>query len=141
MDLKQTVMWKECAALVDGIKNFIIRAYYHLTAYIPRRLPTDHAELNDFRGTLQQYFGLEDKHEVWLTVYGHIQSTPATSLRKSYGSIANAAKRLQVNKTAQEQKIVAIQALQLMLKENMEGMTNHEIVQKAQGEEISGHPA
>lgn len=137
--LKATL--NECVSAVGSIKTFSIKVYYHLTAYVPRKLPTDQAEIVAFKETLQLYFGLDDRHDVWLTVYGQITSTPATKLRKSYGEIANAARRHSViNPLAQNQKIATIKALEGMLKEKLEEQTEHEIRQKATAQEIAVAP-
>ena len=140
MDMKLTAMWSDCVKLVGDTKRFFIKAYYHLTAYVPRKLPKDHLQLNEMREVLELYFGLPNRHDVWLTVYGQITSTPSTSLRKSYGSIANAAKRLQVNKVAHEQKLIAIEALKVMLEEKVGELADSEIAQKAANKEFSVAP-
>lgn len=98
----------------------MLTAWYRLTAYVPRRLPTSHQELDNFRTIAQEYYGLECTSDQWITVCGQITSTPASSLRKSYGSIINAAKRLNINRVAHEQKLVAADRLKAKLEELVE---------------------
>lgn len=100
--------------------------YYYLTAYIPRQLPTSVEEYEEMKDIFMRYYGLENNAQIWATVAGQICSTPANSLRKSYGSIVNAAKRLHINKIANEQKMLAIEELQNILKQKMEAMAEAE---------------
>jgi hypothetical protein len=139
MGLQLRAIWSDYVTVAKDIRKSLAKAYYHVTAYVPRRLPTNQWEFVEFKRRLIQYYGLEDRHDVWLTVCGHVTATPATKLRKSYGSIANAAKRLQVNKTAHDQKTVAIQALQVILEETsrrISEMPDSEIVKTANGETL-----
>lgn len=89
--------------------NFIFKAYYHLTAYLPRPLPKNTEDLLRLKVTMTNSYGLKDSPEVWYTIASQISSTPSTKIRKSYGSMVNAAKRLDINKVAQGLKEHIIQ--------------------------------
>lgn len=102
--------------------DFIFKTWFWLTAYIPRPLPTNEDEYENFQQDLIQYFGLEDNDHVWITVASQIHATPPTSLYRSYGKIANAAKRLKVNAIAQDQKLLAVGNLEHKLKLKLEDM-------------------
>ena len=105
----------------------IKQIYYQLTAYIPRPIPTTVEEYEEMKEIFMRYYGLENSAPIWATVAGQICSTPATNLRKSYGSIVNAAKRLAINKLANDQKMLAIEGLQNMLKAKMEQVAKEQV--------------
>lgn len=116
--------------------DFIFKTWFWLTAYIPRPLPTNEEEYLNFQQDLIQYFGLEDNDHVWITVASQIHATPPTSLYRSYGKIANAAKRLKVNAIAQDQKLLAVGNLEHKLKLKLEDMAK-----KAEGDGGSAESA
>lgn len=89
----------------------MIKYYYLLTAYFPRPLPRTSEEFIRIKEIFIQYYGLEDKPDIWLTVIGHMTSVPTSRLRKSYGNIVNAAKRLRINASLQKEKQVYIKEL------------------------------
>jgi len=82
--------------------NSISRFYYKLTAYFPRKLPANSAELQRFCDILHEAYGLPDTHSTWITVSGQITSTPPHKLRRPWGEIANCALRLSINSLAQD---------------------------------------
>ncbi len=83
------------------------KLYYWLTAYVPRRLPTTEAQYDRFKNVLVDCYGVPNEPQVWALVSGQIASTPAHKLRKSWGHIANAAKRLGINGLAQRHGAIA----------------------------------
>lgn len=93
----------------------LLTLWFWITAYVPRPLPTNHDEYLRFKQTLHHYFGLDDNDHVWITVASQIHANPPTSLYRSYGKIANAAKRLKVNAIAQDQKLLALENLHTKL--------------------------
>lgn len=95
--------------------NFITKLYYTLTAYVPRKLPTNQSEYEHFQNVLVVVYGVPDEPQVWTLVPGFICSTPATSIRASWGGIANAAKRLRINNMAQGYRKAALEALNAKL--------------------------
>lgn len=103
--------------------KYVLIVWYWLTAYVPRPLPTDHDEYLSFKQALHHYFGLDDNDHVWMTVASQIHSNPPTSLYRSYGKIANAAKRLKVNAIAQDQKLLALSNLETKLREKAEKLS------------------
>lgn len=130
-------------SFVESMKTSSIKLYWHLTAYVPRKLPKDQAEYAAFCETLEQYFGIRNSYDVWMTVAGQVTSTPPNCLRKSYGSIANAAKRLYINKVAHDQKLIAIEALNVILEQKAKELADIEatqITQKAQDNEACVAP-
>lgn len=100
--------------------NGFRRVYYRLTAYVPRRLPHTNAEYERFLAVLKDAYGVPDEPTAWATVGGQIKSTEARRLRKPWGHIANAAKRLQINATAHNLQIMAQAQLDAKLKEAVE---------------------
>lgn len=104
-------------------KAKLLSLYYHLTAYVPRKLPTTEAELLAFRDILINHYGLKDEPQTYAVMCGQIQSTPGHKVRKSYGDIVNHVKRVKINALAQCYKIAATEELKakmtaLMEKEN-----------------------
>lgn len=114
----------ECASFADttlkSLTHNLKRLFHKVTSPLPRRLPSTTEEFERLRDTLSKYYGLDkDDPNVWITVSGQITSTPATSVRKSYKDIANAAKRLNINLIAHTYKTVAIATLNAKLEEKM----------------------
>jgi hypothetical protein len=85
----------------------LLKLYYILTAYIPRKLPTTEAEFVVFKDKLLKYYGLPDEPQTYAVISGQIQSTLGHKIRKSYGDIANNVKRLKINALAQCYKMAA----------------------------------
>lgn len=106
----------ECAATVQptelNLREKIWWLLHHLTKYLPRKLPETSQEFENLKAKLVKYYGLEDSADNWATVAGQITSAPPTSMRKSYGDLANAARRKKVNLIAQNQKILAYAVLE-----------------------------
>lgn len=94
----------------------IPRAFYLLTAYLPRRLPTNPDEYERFKLVLVGAFGVVDEPKTWITVAGHVRSVDAKRIRCPWGHIANAAKRLTVNELATADHKAAVRALHERLK-------------------------
>lgn len=92
------------------IAEAIGKLFYLLTAYLPRRLPTTPEQYERFKNVLIGCYGVPDTDISWITVAGQITSTPATQIRKSWGSIANAAKRVRINTLANAQSLEAKKA-------------------------------
>lgn len=100
------------AIIAQKTRRGFRQAFYTVTKYYPRPLPRTETEYLAMCHILMQFFGLEDDPSVWTTVSGQITSVPAVKMRKSYGSISNAAKRLRVNYIAHQHKLVAMKALE-----------------------------
>ena len=83
------------------------KIYYHLTAYIPRRLPSSEAEFMKLKDILINYYDVLDEPQTYHMLAGQITSVPATKIRKPYGELANAIKRLKINSLAQCYRIYA----------------------------------
>lgn len=84
--------------------NPILWLWYYLTAYIPRRLPRNPDEYDRMKHALVDYFGLPNEPQVWALVAGQVTSRQAHKLRMPWGLIANAAKRIEINNVAQEDR-------------------------------------
>lgn len=91
--------------------------FYWLTTYLPRKIPTDSVSLSRLKHILMKYYNVPNQADCWLTIYGQLHSIPAIRLRKSYGHLANAAKRLAINKLVQEEKLLEIKKLEARLEE------------------------
>lgn len=91
--------------------NPIRKLYYHLTAYFPRRLPATPEAYLSFKSILIEAYHTPDEPQIWTLVAGHICSTDPARLRKPWGHIANAAKRLAINNLAMGHKHAALQEL------------------------------
>lgn len=85
------------------------KIYYHLTAYVPRKLPATEAEFLAFKDIMLKYYGLKDEPDTYAMMTGQIQSTPGHKIRKSYGHIANSVKRLGINGLAKCYRVAAQQ--------------------------------
>lgn len=93
------------------------RLYYRLTRKLPRLLPSNDLEYARLKDILAQAFDLRDEPAVWATVSGIVSSTPATKVRRPLSDMVNAAHRLDVNKAAQNDKLVQIKRLEVQLQE------------------------
>lgn len=99
------------------IKKRLFIAFHASTQWYPRLLPRTELEFERLQQVLVQCYGLDDHPDTWQMVAGQITSTPASSVRKSYRVMANAAKRLKINLIAHNQKIFANDQRMTMLKE------------------------
>ena len=97
--------------------NSISKLWYHLTAYLPRRLPDTPQKYERMKRVLIHAFGLPDDAPVWALVSGQISSQHPHKLRMAWGNIANAAKRIGINNLAQDQRKAAMNELQARLSE------------------------
>lgn len=97
----------------------LMAAYFKITAYIPRRLPMTVQEWYDLKRILNQYYGLEDHPQTWYTVSSQLLAGPPTSLRRSYGLIANATKKLRLIALVQSERDIAAKELNARLEEKV----------------------
>jgi hypothetical protein len=86
------------------LTKLIFKAYYRLTAYVPRPRPRTLEEFMTVKQILIDHFGLPDRPDVWFTVASQITVGEPTSLRRAYIYYANAAKRLPTNRLVREAK-------------------------------------
>ncbi len=100
---------------MTSLFHYLFKGYYQLTAAFPRRMPSTPEEFEKTKSILINYFGLDDRPDIWLTVCGQLTGTKATSIRKPYKDLANAAKRLNINLVAHNKKLVAISELNAKL--------------------------
>lgn len=98
----------------------LIKFYYWFTAYVPRHLPRNESEFESLKYVLVNYYGIADNSKSWATVAGHLSSVPSHSLRRSYGFLANTAKRIVINEVIQKFRSIAIRELEQQLKEAFE---------------------
>jgi hypothetical protein len=77
--------------------NPISRLFYLLTAFVPRRLPATEYEFCHMQDVLVDAYGVTNEAKVWATVCGHMTAVPSTKIRISWGKLATAAKRLEIN--------------------------------------------
>jgi len=102
-----------------GVKAKIVRTYYQITASLPRNLPTTDQEFEKMRKVLIENYGLTNDPAIWATICGHIGGTPKVELKRSYGYLAKAGKRVGVNALAYKQGQLAVNELQDKLKEKV----------------------
>lgn len=93
----------------------LTRAWYVATAYIPRRLPRTESEFLFFKDVLIEAFDVKDEPVSWHCIAGAIGAVPAHKTTRSWGAIANVAKRLTVNKLAQSYRAKAQRDLEEQL--------------------------
>lgn len=93
------------------------KLFYKLTQDFPRKLPQTTEEFQSLKKLLMENFDIEDRPDVWITVYGHIAATEPFKMRKSLRKIVNPAKRLDIAKKIQELQKVEYDKLQLELQE------------------------
>jgi hypothetical protein len=98
--------------------------YYKLTAYIPRPLPTSQKEYSELKAILNQYYGLEDHPQAWYTMASQLLAGKPTSMRRSYGSIANAVKKMKVAALVHIERELASQDLNRRLEEKAKETIN-----------------
>lgn len=121
--------------------NGLVRAYYILTAYLPRRLPETNAQYERFLDVLKHAYDVRDEPMAWATVGGQIKSTEARRIRKPWGHIANAAKRLHINAVAHNLQIMAQNQLDAKLKEAAEREVERLKLEAEQGEPAPVEPS
>lgn len=97
--------------------NRFHKYYYLATAYIPRKLPTHPTQYDYMKTVFVEAYGVRDWPGAWETFAAQVYSTPATSIRKAWGNIANACKRVDMNGLARQYKDYAAFALDQYLKE------------------------
>lgn len=90
---------------IKQLSNKFLKAYYHLTIYLPRPLPRNIDQFMALKEIMIKHYGIEDNPAVWFTVCGQITATPPTQIRKAYIHFVNAAKRLDTNRLARDAKI------------------------------------
>src|SRR5690349_1330197 len=95
------------------------KAWYVLTCYIPRRLPENQLQYDYFYKVCLEAYEVIDSPQARATIASQVGAVPGYRLRKAWGHIANQAKRLTINKIAQENKQAAIIQLQKELEEHM----------------------
>lgn len=93
----------------------LTRFWYIATAYVPRRLPKNEREFLFFRDVLIEAFDVKDEPVSWHCIAGAIGSVPAHKTTRSWGSLANVAKRLTINKLAQSYRAKAQKDLEEQL--------------------------
>lgn len=86
----------------------IQKLYYLLTAYIPRQLPQTQEQFEEVRAIMIKYYGLEDDPKITYTLAAQLMAGKPTSLRRSYGAMANATKKLGIAKMVQDLKSLAV---------------------------------
>lgn len=112
-----TAVQKKEIASINKI-NPILKAYYLLTSYMPRKLPMTTSQFNNLKYILQSVHKVPEHPEAWIALSGQITSNQANSIRKSHGALANACKRQTIiNKLAHEQKMLVIKDLEDKLRE------------------------
>lgn len=117
---------KTALSLRNGIwANF--QALFHLlSAPYPRLLPDTDEKIAGLKRTLVKFYGLEDRPDVWLTVFGQIAGRPITSNRISYRRLAIAGRRLTSNAVIKKHKDLEIGKLNARLEEIVKEMAAEE---------------
>lgn len=95
----------------------LFKIYYLITAYLPRKLPSTKEELSHIRYVLTHYYGLEDRSDIWLTIFGNLTSRPAISLWFYYGQLNAVGRRMDINKLLHQEKLIEIKKLEDRLEE------------------------
>lgn len=106
----------------DAFLFHIIKIWFKLTAWFPRKLPDTIEKLDRMLEVLKKYFGLEAGPDVWITVLSQIGATPPTQSRRSLSSIATVARRLKVNKLANDKKAGYYKEIQEILAQKIESV-------------------
>lgn len=89
--------------------------WYWLTAFYPRKMPSDARAYQDFKRILINHFGVPNEPQVWITVSGQITSAHPQTVRLAWGKIANAAKRLSIHKVTKDLTLNSRKELQAKL--------------------------
>lgn len=99
--------------------NKIQKAYYILTAYVPRKLPTTEEGFNHLKKVVVEAYGVRDDVREMTVLVGQITSTHPNKIRRSYGHMANACKRLTMNALARCYQIACEDKLKEVAAEKM----------------------
>ena len=75
---------------------------------------------------IQDYFGLELRSDVVLTMYGQLLSSPITTKRFTYKKLVTAGERLLINAFINNKKGVEIEKLKARMKEIAEKMVEED---------------
>lgn len=86
--------------------------WYRVTAAYPRRLPETPAQFERFMNVLVHAYGAPETPAAVATVIGMITSTPPMVARKSWGKIANAARRTAIHQMLEPYRAAAMATLQ-----------------------------
>lgn len=112
-------------------KKLLSKAYYWTTTYLPRKLPDTQLGWENLFYTLTTFYGVNDTPASHAIIAGHACSTPAHSIRRSYGYLANVAKRLLINQAARQ----VSEAAGVLLKKELEDLMAREI-EKEKAKEV-----
>lgn len=131
----------ECAGAVRTMRrraSDLFRGLFHgLTGHLPRLLPATDSEVLELKQTLIKHYGLEDRPDVWLTIFGQLAGRPITSNRISYKRLQTAGLRLTSNAIIKKHKDLEIEKLHARLKEITEEM-GREATLSSQASDIQG---
>ncbi|HRH25105.1 MAG TPA: hypothetical protein PLQ20_02080 [Candidatus Paceibacterota bacterium] len=116
--------------------NFLKKMFYTLTAHYPRVLPSTEDEYKKMKHILNAYFEVPDDAKYWATIAGQITGTTPTKMRRTYKSLSNVAKRMDVNKLAQDHKLIAYEQLEAKLKAHIEEEQKKEQAKGVESEPI-----
>lgn len=83
-----------------------IKLYYKLTASIPRHLPKTKEDVEKVKEIFTLAYNLKDSPQVWYTIFANMAAMKADETKISYKRLTNIAKRLDINKLLQDQKLV-----------------------------------
>lgn len=95
------------------------RLYYHLTAWLPRPMPTTKEEFHQMKLLFMEVYDIPNRPDVWYTIASHLQSTKPWWLRKCYFTLINPAKRLDINQMLEGFKRQHSHENQVMLNEKL----------------------
>ncbi len=101
------------------------RLFFHITVDWPRHLPRNEAEVNKLKQVLITHFGLKDEPSHWIAIFGQMCSVKPTSVRKPYRHYVNVAKRMEINKLANDSKMLEIEKLHVKLEAKLKEQANN----------------
>lgn len=120
--------------------NKLVKLYYKLTKYMPRPLPQTDAEFLKLKEICQQAYGLEDHPKYTYTLASQLMAGQPTSLYRSYGSMVNAAIKLNIAALTQWHKQIAsdelYQRLEAKTKEVSDAIKEEEAKESSDTREI-----
>lgn len=103
-----------------------MKIYWIVTSWIPRPLPRSKAEWEKFKKVLSLFLNVPNEPQSWATVAGHVSAIPSHNTRKPYRYFANVAKRLAINKLAQDERSLALQTIKESLEAKMKELVDKE---------------
>lgn len=115
--------------------SWLEKTWYRATAWVPRRLPENDEAFYELIWVMTNVFDIPAEPDVRITIVGQVTSTQPNKMYRSYLSIANAAKRMNVNRVARKYNEIQMDILKERLAAAID-KTNKEFEKEDQEKEL-----